>query len=236
MPKSSPDIDATRLHWDDQAEGYDAAKQRNHAYFGTLKECFSHAIPPEMRGRVLDVGCGTGQIIASLNPREGVGVDLSPRMVGIARRQYGGRPNLNFENLSATQVGLADRGSFDAVISGDMIEHADDWRAAVAAMVSVCRPGGLIVVSTPNPAWTMPLWILEKLKLKLPEGPHRFVWATEVARHFRSLGCTVTACQTHLLLPIGLAGFGPAASRVAQCLPLTDRLGVIQIVAARRNS
>lgn len=234
MSETPADINATRRHWDQQAESYDAAKQRNDVYYRTLKACFARAVPTEFRGRVLEVGCGTGQILASLNPREGLGIDLSPRMIDIARRQFHDRPSLRFEVLPATRSGAVGDGLFDTVISGDMLEHVDDWRAAVSAMVAACAPGGLIVVATPNPMWTLPLWILEKLRLKMPEGPHRFVRTRDIAEHLRSLGCTVTACETHLLLPLELAGLGPAMSGIAQRLPLTNRLGVIQMVVARR--
>ena len=236
MREATPDINSTRQHWNDQAATYDAAKQRNDVYYRTLKESFSRAVPDDLRSRVLDIGCGTGQILASLNPREGVGIDLSPRMIEIAGRQFQDRPNLRFENLHAGELAVREIGQFDCVISSDTLEHVDDWRAVLVAMHAACRPDGLMVVSTPNPAWTFPLWVLEKLRLKMPEGPHRFVWAGQIAEQLRAMGCTVTMKKSLLMLPINLAGIGPAISQMAEIVPLTNRLGVIQIIAARRSS
>jgi 2-polyprenyl-3-methyl-5-hydroxy-6-metoxy-1,4-benzoquinol methylase len=229
-----PDIAATRRHWDEQAATYDAAKRRNDAYYSTLKRCFSVAVPGESRGRVLDVGCGTGQILASLNPQQGVGIDLSERMIAAARVAYAGRPELRFDICPAADVRSRGHDTLDAVISADMLEHADEWRAAVTAMVEVCRPGGVIALSTPNPTWALPLWVLEKARLKMPEGPHRFVRARHVSAHLRNLGCVQASCRTHLLLPMHLRGAGPALNRIAARVPMLDRLGVIQIITARR--
>lgn len=231
---TEPTIEATRRHWDEQAATYDAAKRRNAAYYNTLKQCFLAAVPGEFRGRVADVGCGTGQILAALHPRSGLGVDLSARMIAAARAVFADRSELRFIVSPAADVPSMEPERFDAVISADMLEHADDWRAAVSTMVEVCRPGGIIALSTPNPTWALPLWVLEKARLKMPEGPHMFVRARNVAAHLEGLGCVEARCQTHLLLPMNLGGAGPAMSRFAARLPLFDRLGVIQIITARR--
>ena len=231
---TEPKIEATRRHWDDQAATYDAAKRRNAAYYSTLKECFLAAVPGEYRGRVADVGCGTGQILASLNPRSGLGIDLSPGMIAAARAAFADRPELRFDVSPAADVRSRGHEHFDAVISADMLEHADDWRAAVAAMVEVCRPGGVIALSTPNPTWALPLWVLEKARMKMPEGPHKFVRARHVAAYLRDLGCVEARCSTHLLLPMRFGGAGPALSQLAARLPLLNHLGVIQIITARR--
>src|SRR5262245_51968551 len=69
-----PPTQATRAHWDSLASGYDDLKQRNDAYYGALKACFDRAVPPVMRGSILDVGCGTGQVLAMLRPGRGVGI------------------------------------------------------------------------------------------------------------------------------------------------------------------
>jgi 2-polyprenyl-3-methyl-5-hydroxy-6-metoxy-1,4-benzoquinol methylase len=234
MPTAHPDLDATRRHWDQQAGTYDAAKRRNDAYYSTLKGCIADAVPMDFRGRVLDVGCGTGQILASLRPRAGLGIDLSERMIANARAAFSDRPELQFHVMPARELADPVRGQFDSVISADMLEHADDWQAAVTAMVGACRAGGLIVISTPNPGWTFPLWLLEKARMKMPEGPHRFVSAREVAEHLTGLGCINMTRRTHLLVPARLGGFGPGLSRLAARLPLLDRLGVIQIITGRR--
>lgn len=229
-----PQTDETREHWDQMAATYDAAKSRNDVYYSSLKSCIQRAVPAEMRGRVLDVGCGTGQVLAALNPRQGLGIDLSENMIIAARRQFAERPELQFEAVDGAAI--AGKGEFDAVISADVMEHVPDWRAVTDTMVHACRPGGVIVITTPNPWWRFPLWILEKLKMKMPEGPHSFVHGRAIARHLRDhCGCMVLSRRTHLLIPANLGGIGPRISAWVEHWPLLRELGVIQVVVAKKT-
>jgi SAM-dependent methyltransferase len=247
MSSHRPDRDATRAHWDRLARNYDIGKQRNDAYYSALKRCFDQAVPQSARGRVLEIGCGTGQVLASLRPLNGVGIDLSQNMIDIARRQFAHRSELTFAAMDAeAATGL---GEFDAVICADVLEHVEDWRSILSVMVRLCRRdggpedggrggggrGGVIAVSTPNPIWALPIWILEKLNLKMPEGPHAYVSGRFIASALRELGCTVISRRTHLILPMNLWGLGQRISSIAGAIPGLRQLGVIQLVVAQRR-
>ncbi len=227
------DHNATRRHWDSLAASYDDAKQRNAVYYRFLKSLVSQSIPASQRRRVLDVGCGTGQVLAVLAPQAGLGVDESPAMIEQARLRWADRPELAFQVADAASV--ATLGSFDAVVCTDVLEHAGNWPAVVDALAAACRAGGLVALTTPNPRWAPLLWLLEKLRLKMREGPHRYVDASAVAGRLRALGFSIREASTHLLLPARLAGLGPLLSRAAARVPVLRRLGVIQLVVAERS-
>jgi len=154
-------------------------------------------------------------------------------MIETAKRRYAQRSELTFAAMDA--VSTAGLGEFDAVISADVMEHVEDWQAVVTAMVKACRVGGTIAITTPNPRWTFPLWLLEKVKLKMPEGPHRFVSAQAIAAALSSLGCTLKDVSTHAILPMQLQGVGPLISAWSEHLPLLRRLGVIQLVVVEKR-
>lgn len=232
------DIELTREHWDEQAARYDSAKARNDGYYSALKAVFERAVPREDRGRVLDVGCGTGQILVNLRPTVGVGIDLSEQMIRQARARYADRDDLRFYVMDAEAAASLEEGGaegFDVVISSDLLEHVPAWETVVDAMAAACRPGGLIVVSTPNPGWALPLWVLEKMKLKMPEGPHEFVSGKRIAARLRERGCEVKGETTHVMVPARLGGLGALASGWAERMPVLRRWGVVQLVVARRN-
>lgn len=233
MPHPEPSV--TQAHWDQMADTYDAAKHRNALYYQTIKECVEQAIPPAARRRVLEVGCGTGQVLASLRPLQGVGIDASPRMIAVARRQFADRSELTFATMDAATSQFDALGEFDAAISTDTVEHVGNWPAMVGHMVRACRRGGVVAVVTPNPLWAVPLWILERVHLKMPEGPHRFVSRRAIARTLADCGCEVCSSETRLFLPVDLGDLGRWASRLAWCRLLSRCFGVIQIVVARRT-
>ena len=98
--------------------------------------------------RVLDAGCGAGRMSAYLADRgcHVQGVDLSPRMVEMARRDH---PGLSFEVGSLTELPCAD-GEFAGVMLWYSVIHTPpSGQAAIFAEVArVLRPGGHVLVAT----------------------------------------------------------------------------------------
>lgn len=96
--------------------------------------------------RWLDVGCGTGPVAAviteSFDPSVVVGVDPSADFIDVAKRRHG--RDVRFQQASAEELPFDD-GSFDATVSGLMLNFTDDPATALAEMVRVTRPGGTVV-------------------------------------------------------------------------------------------
>ena len=100
--------------------------------------------------RVLDAGCGTGYGTAELaqDARQVIGVDLSVEALDYARSNYP-LANVRFAAGSCLQLPFA-RGSVDAVVAFEVIEHLDDPATFIAECARVLTDGGLLIVSTPN--------------------------------------------------------------------------------------
>jgi 2-polyprenyl-3-methyl-5-hydroxy-6-metoxy-1,4-benzoquinol methylase len=102
--------------------------------------------------RALDAACGTGYGAALLMEQGGaagvVGVDIDAETVAYARRRFG-RSGVEFRVCSATETGLAD-GSIDVVTSFETIEHLERPSELIDEFARVLRPGGRLVLSTPN--------------------------------------------------------------------------------------
>ena len=129
-----------------------------------LLERLRHRVGPDaLRGRVLNVGCGTGgfNVAATRAGVGAVGVDDDDEAIGICglkARKAGGA----FVQAHAEALPFAD-GVFDLVHCFSVIEHVASVEATVAEMVRVTRPGGAIYVHTPS-AWS--LW----------EGHYKVFW------------------------------------------------------------
>ena len=93
-----------------------------------------------VKGRILDVACGTGYGTAMLGA---VGADLSLEALRYARRHPA-------PYVAADAVRLPFGRSFDAVVSFETIEHLPDAARFVAECARVLKPGGTLLVSTPN--------------------------------------------------------------------------------------
>jgi len=102
----------------------------------------------ERPGRLLDVGCAGGELAALLATRGWTphGAEGEPALVAAARAR----------DVDARVVDL-DRaplpwpaGTFDAVVAAEVIEHVVDTDRLLAEMARVLRPGGALVITTPN--------------------------------------------------------------------------------------
>ncbi|MBP0445489.1 methyltransferase domain-containing protein [Roseomonas sp. SSH11] len=98
-------------------------------------------LEPEGRLDVLDAGCGTGLSGQALRPwaRHMVGVDLSPRMLDVARQRG------IYEALEEAELVThlaAHRGTYDLVAASDVLNYLGDLAPALNAMAASLRPGG----------------------------------------------------------------------------------------------
>lgn len=105
------------------------------------------AVAPHLRGDVLDIGYGNGQIAEKVAPESYYGVDLEPQLLPAARARF---PRHTF----STELPQGRR--FDRVIALAVIEHTPDPAAFLATCASFLREGGQVVITTPNPTleWT----------------------------------------------------------------------------------
>lgn len=119
---------------------------------------------------VLDIGCGSGVFADRVgrDPQVAViGLDANLRAVEFARRQYG-RPNLTFERGELDMMSFSD-ASFDRISLLEVIEHIyeNQAQALLEHLKRLLRPGGRLVISTPNAhsAWPVLEWSLDRLGL-----------------------------------------------------------------------
>jgi 2-polyprenyl-3-methyl-5-hydroxy-6-metoxy-1,4-benzoquinol methylase len=110
-------------------------------------------------GRVLDVGCSTGYLAERLQQRGAtvVGLEMDERSAQLARRFCAEVLTGDVETMELP----FEPASFDAIVCGDLIEHLRDPQAMLARLRPLLRPGGRLVLSTPNIAnWAMRLGLL----------------------------------------------------------------------------
>lgn len=164
-------------HFNRIAPDYDGYKKKNSRYYHSLKKAVFSFI--RMRNpSILDIGCGTGDILFYLKPRKGLGIDLSSQMIRIAKKKYRSIRSLKFKvhDIEKNPV----KGSFDFILFNDVIEHVKNKNTAMDNISKSMKKDSTLILSMANPLWEPMLMAMEKLKLKMPEGPHYRITENEL--------------------------------------------------------
>ncbi len=126
-------------------------------------ESLVNLLPGE--GRILEVGCGTGGLLvaAARSGRSIVGTDIATRWLVVARRRLTDRGvHVPLFGVEAERLPWPD-GTFDCVVADSVLEHLDDPSRALREWSRVVRPGGRLLVWSPN-------------RLSIGTDPHVGLW------------------------------------------------------------
>ena len=102
--------------------------KKNRYYYEDQARYYRFLVPEGLS--VLELGCGTGDLLQALKPRRGVGVDFSGEMIGIAKEKY---PGLEFRQADIEN--LENWGeTFDVLILADVVGHLQDIEEALRSL------------------------------------------------------------------------------------------------------
>ncbi|MBI4872209.1 MAG: glycosyltransferase [Candidatus Riflebacteria bacterium] len=218
-----------RAYYDHAAASRDEWLDRHSYYHDELLRLHRQMIP---EGRsVLQIGCGTGRLLADLAPSRGVGVDFSPEMVRRARERY---PQLEFVAGDAESLPL--RQTFDYVVLSNVLgDLYDIWRA-FRELLEVTRPDSRVIITHYNFLWEPLIKAGERLGVKAPQFYQNWLSVEDIANLLALNGFKVIRQGYRVLLPVRVPLLSDLSNRVLAKLPLLRNLGLVSFLAARRQS
>jgi SAM-dependent methyltransferase len=201
------------------------------AYFHEEDHRYMRFLVPEGL-RVLDLGSGTGDLLAALRPSHGVGVDVSERMVGIARQKH---PRLEFREGDAEDEQTLRQidGLFDVIVLSDLIGSLEDCQQAFERLHHFSTADTRVVVVYYSPFWGPLLRLAGRLGLKMPEPEQNWLSTEDIEALLRLADFEVVNREWRLLLPLRLFGLGRLVNRFLANLPVIRRLCLRNYIVAR---
>ena len=145
---------------------------------------------------ILDAGCGSGygsEELARAGAKKVYGVDLAADSIDYCQTHHS-HPNLIFKQGDLTELDFPDN-FFDLICAFETIEHIKDYRKAIAEIYRVLKPGGILIISTPNKAIYSPdtkkpfypfhyhEFYLEDLKKMLKDFQIQKIWGQYIKGH-----------------------------------------------------
>ena len=193
-----------------------------------LRETLARWIPRD--ATVLDVGCGTGELLASLPNPERVGIAWPSELAAEARRRH---PGLSFGDGALADLPAGQR--FDAVICNRLCHSVTDIRQLLAQLRERVSEHGRLFLVVYNYLWELPARLAELAGFKLPAPTSNWLSHSDFQNLFAITGFETVRFDDRLLLPAELPGLAPLANRFLGKLPGWQRLSMYRIYALRRR-
>ncbi len=182
-------------HWDRVASLKESGAGA--CYHRRLQQVYQFLVPPGQR--VLEIGCGSGDLLAYLQPARGVGIDFSRPMVTRAQRLH---PELTFLQADGHDLPLAEE--FDFIILSDLVNDLWDVELVFQEVRKVTSPRSRLIINTQSPLWESPLWAAKKLALARPTLLQNWLTVEDVAGLLRLSDFEVVRAWEELLCPVAL--------------------------------
>lgn len=169
--------------------------RRNRYYYKDLKSFLRFNV--ETGAKVLEAGSGTGELLAAVEPKAGLGLDLSFEAARLAGEHY---PNLKFEQADIDkEISLTEK--FDYIILSDLVGYLDDIQASFYNLHQVCHKRSRLIVTQYNNIWWPILKFAEFIRLKEKQPILNWIDERQVINLMDLAGFEVIKYGRRLLFP-----------------------------------
>lgn len=192
-----------------------AGPRRRTLYHDRICDVYRQLVLPG--SRILDVGCGNGDLLSSLEPSRGVGVDIDPEIVAAAAETHRDQ-----EFRVADAHDPLPEGPWDVVILSHAVGDFHDIQQVLRRVREVCSPETRVIVNTCSRLWTIPLRIAEGLRLGRPDLGRAWISPHDLRNLLEIEGFEPFRRRNEVLCPVRIPIAAPLLNRfLAKIWPLS---------------
>ena len=193
-------------HWDCVARKTNDLNWAGANYQKMLAHYYGLMIPKG--ASILEIGCGSGNLLASLNPLVGVGIDFSIEMINRAKQKY---PNLRFILDDANELSLDEK--FDFIILSDLVNDLWDVQAVFERLEKLIHPRTRLIINTFSRIWEIPLKIAQRFGLSRPTLEQNWLTVEDIISLLRLENFEVISYRREILFPLSIPIITEIANR-----------------------
>ena len=195
--QSAAYTDERRRYWEEDAQTASKWACIRGYYQRRLAEIYKLSVPPGMR--VLELGCGDGELLAKLQPAYGHGIDLSSQLIDRARSKF---PALHFGVGDAGALQLD--GEFDFILCSDLLNDLWDVQTVFEQIARHCHPGTRVLINCYSRLWEGPRHLAERLGLAKPQLSQNWLTVEDIANLLTLGGFEVVRTSAEIMCPVRL--------------------------------
>lgn len=191
-----------------------------------LREALRRLIPPD--ARVLEVGCGRGDLLAALPQADRTGLDCLAEILEEARVRH---PEVCFQEGDILSAPVERR--YDAVVCDRLCHSVLDIRLLLRRMHDCLNEDGRIYLTTFNVFWEIPSRLAEKAGWKVPSPTANWLSESDFQTLFDLCDLEVVRFEDRMMSPLLLGGLGALANKYLVKAPALSRTALYRIYVLR---
>lgn len=213
-------------HWNRVSGHKDNPKRMGRFYQQLLEKYYRFFIPPGLT--VLELGCGHGDLLASLSPSLGVGIDFSDQMIQKARQKH---PELHFIQADIHEMPVDEK--FDVIILSDLVNDLWDVQAVMENIRRLSHPGTRVVINYYNNLWKLPLSFIKWRGLGADLLDQNWFSPHDVVNLLQLAGFEVVRTRNTILFPLKIPYLSSFLNRFLVNFPLLRWFALANFIIAR---
>lgn len=202
--------------------------RKNKYYYKNLIDFLIFNIPE--KSSIIEIGCGTGNLLKNLDPSRAVGIDVSPEMIRIAKEN---NPDFSFYTADAEDFSIDEK--FDFIIISDTIGYFKDVQKVFEKIQAFCNSETRIIISYVNFLWLPVLNLAEFLKLKMPQTRNNWLDIKDIENLLFLSNFDIIKSGRRFLMPLYIPLISSFLNKFVANLPLLNSLCLNKYIIARKN-
>jgi SAM-dependent methyltransferase len=229
--------DRVQKHFDNIALQLDWWRQKNCYYYRDLDRLHQFLIPAG--SKVLEIGCGTGHLLARVKPSFGVGIDLSSVAIDLAKKQYS---HLHFYCLDAEDITPETcakyrfiEAKFDYILLSNILGDLTNIQQVLANLQQLCYPHTRLVIDFHNFLWEPLLHFAERIGQRRPQQIQSWLSMHDVINLLNITDYQPVKIGRRCLLPKNIPIVSSFVNRYVSPLPLVNHLNLTNYIVAHQQ-
>ncbi|HSY75521.1 MAG TPA: glycosyltransferase [Bacteroidia bacterium] len=206
--------DNKRLEYFEKQAATRARIRDRHSYYWNDITYFCNYFAHDEQS-VLEIGCGTGELVNHIKGKRKVGIDFSPAMIEVAKSQF---PKEEFHCMAAENITLNEK--FDLIILSNLISYLDDVQQVLQSLHKLCHSRTKVIVTYHNYIWEPFLKLAESIGLKTKTENLNWLGKNDLNNLLYISGFDVYRSTGRMLLPFNIPLIAPLFNRYIAKLPL----------------
>lgn len=201
-------------------------RHKNSYYYKDLEKFYSFII--ESNSKVLEIGVGTGNLLNSVRPKVGLGIDINPDAIEVARCKY---QHLDFVCGDAETFDFND--TFDYAIAANTLSYLQDVQATIRNLRNACQPSTRLILTFHNPLWEPILRFATAIGQRMPVPRLNWLNREDVENILCLEGFEIVSYGKRLIFPKYIPFISSFLNRVIAPLPIVNQLCLTEYIIAR---